>query len=118
MKWTTVMLAGFPIVCHAATSSGPHGMLLPAPCACDRRWHTKSVGASISHELLDKFGIGCIITAQFPYLRAADEWTPKALAAVRRKFDILMVWSIDRLGRSVLHVGNALAETEAARLRL
>src|ERR1700739_3135257 len=23
--------------------------------------------------------------------------------AVRRKFDILMVWSIDRLGRSVLH---------------
>jgi hypothetical protein len=32
--------------------------------------------------------------------------------AVRRRFDILMVWSIDRLGRSVLHVANALAELE------
>jgi hypothetical protein len=30
--------------------------------------------------------------------------------AVRRRYDILMVWSIDRLGRSVLHVANALAE--------
>jgi DNA invertase Pin-like site-specific DNA recombinase len=30
--------------------------------------------------------------------------------AVRRRFDILMVWSIDRLGRSVLHVANALAK--------
>ena len=29
--------------------------------------------------------------------------------AVRRRFDVLMVWSIDRLGRSVLHVANALA---------
>ena len=29
--------------------------------------------------------------------------------AVRRRYDILMVWSIDRLGRSVLHVANALA---------
>ena len=27
--------------------------------------------------------------------------------AVRRRFDVLMVWSIDRLGRSVLHVANA-----------
>src|SRR3954453_21560012 len=33
---------------------------------------------------------------------------------VRRRFDILMVWSIDRLGRSVLHVANALAELDAA----
>ena len=31
-----------------------------------------------------------------------------------RRFDILMVWSIDRLGRSVLHVANALAELDAA----
>jgi DNA invertase Pin-like site-specific DNA recombinase len=38
--------------------------------------------------------------------------------AVRRKFDILMVWSIDRLGRSVLHVANALAELDAAGIRL
>jgi DNA invertase Pin-like site-specific DNA recombinase len=31
--------------------------------------------------------------------------------AVRRRYcDVLMVWSIDRLGRSVLHVANALAE--------
>ena len=35
--------------------------------------------------------------------------------AVRRKFDILMVWSIDRLGRSVLHVANALAGTRCCR---
>ena len=38
--------------------------------------------------------------------------------AVRRKFDILMVWSIDRLGRSVLNVSNALAELDAAGIRL
>ncbi len=38
--------------------------------------------------------------------------------AVRRKFDILAVWSIDRLGRSVLHVANALAELDAAGVAL
>jgi hypothetical protein len=38
--------------------------------------------------------------------------------ATRRRFDILMVWSIDRLGRSVLHVANALAELDAAGVRL
>jgi DNA invertase Pin-like site-specific DNA recombinase len=38
--------------------------------------------------------------------------------AVRRRFDILLVWSIDRLGRSVLHVANALAELNAAGIRL
>jgi DNA invertase Pin-like site-specific DNA recombinase len=38
--------------------------------------------------------------------------------AVRRRFDVLMVWSIDRLGRSVLHVANALAEVDAAGIRL
>jgi DNA invertase Pin-like site-specific DNA recombinase len=37
---------------------------------------------------------------------------------VRRRFDILMVWSIDRLGRSVLHVANALAELDAAGVAL
>ncbi len=38
--------------------------------------------------------------------------------AVRRRYDILIVWSIDRLGRSVLHVSNALAELDAAGIRL
>jgi DNA invertase Pin-like site-specific DNA recombinase len=38
--------------------------------------------------------------------------------AVRRRFDVLMVWSIDRLGRSVLHVANALAELDAVGTRL
>jgi DNA invertase Pin-like site-specific DNA recombinase len=38
--------------------------------------------------------------------------------AVRRRFDILMVWSIDRLGRSVLRVANALAELDAAGVAL
>ena len=38
--------------------------------------------------------------------------------AMRRRFDILMIWSIDRLGRSVLHVANALAEVDAAGIRL
>src|SRR5262249_50414698 len=38
--------------------------------------------------------------------------------AARWRFDILMVWSIDRLGRSVLHVANALAELDAAGIRL
>jgi DNA invertase Pin-like site-specific DNA recombinase len=37
---------------------------------------------------------------------------------VRRRFDILMCWSIDRLGRSVLHVANALAELDASGVRL
>jgi DNA invertase Pin-like site-specific DNA recombinase len=34
--------------------------------------------------------------------------------AVRRKFDVLMVWSIDRMGRSTATVTAALAELEAA----
>lgn len=34
--------------------------------------------------------------------------------AVRRRFDVLMVWSIDRLGRSTAMVANALAELDAA----
>ena len=37
---------------------------------------------------------------------------------MRRRFDVLMVWSIDRLGRSVLHVANALAELDAAGVAL
>lgn len=36
--------------------------------------------------------------------------------ADRRKFDTLIVWSIDRLGRSILHVANAMAELDAAGL--
>jgi DNA invertase Pin-like site-specific DNA recombinase len=38
--------------------------------------------------------------------------------AVRRRFDVLMVWSIDRLGRSVLHVATAMAEMDAAGVAL
>src|SRR5277367_1255399 len=38
--------------------------------------------------------------------------------AVRRRFDVLMVWSIDRLGRSVLHVASAMAELDAAGVAL
>ena len=38
--------------------------------------------------------------------------------AVRGRYDIAMVWSIDRLGRSVLHVANALAELDAASVAL
>ena len=38
--------------------------------------------------------------------------------AVRRRFDVLMVWSIDRLGRSVLHVANAMAGMDAAGVSL
>lgn len=34
--------------------------------------------------------------------------------AVRRRFDVLMVWSIDRLGRSTAMVATALGELEAA----
>jgi DNA invertase Pin-like site-specific DNA recombinase len=35
-------------------------------------------------------------------------------AATRRQFDVLMFWSIDRLGRSTAMVATALAELEAA----
>lgn len=38
--------------------------------------------------------------------------------AVRRKFDVTMCWSIDRLGRSVLHVANAMAELDSAGVAL
>jgi DNA invertase Pin-like site-specific DNA recombinase len=38
--------------------------------------------------------------------------------AMRRRFDVLMVWSIDRLGRSVLHVASAMAEMDAAGVAL
>ena len=34
--------------------------------------------------------------------------------AVRRRFDVLLVWSIDRLGRSTAMVASTLAELEAA----
>ena len=33
--------------------------------------------------------------------------------AGRRKFDIVLVWKLDRFGRSVRHLVNALAELEA-----
>ena len=35
-------------------------------------------------------------------------------AAVRRRYDVLMVWSIDRMGRSTATVATALAELETA----
>jgi hypothetical protein len=34
--------------------------------------------------------------------------------AMRRRFGVLLVWSMDRLGRSVLHVAQAMAELDAA----
>jgi DNA invertase Pin-like site-specific DNA recombinase len=38
--------------------------------------------------------------------------------AVRGRFQVIMVWSIDRLGRSVLHVASAVAELDAAGVAL
>jgi DNA invertase Pin-like site-specific DNA recombinase len=38
--------------------------------------------------------------------------------AVRGRFQVLMVWSIDRLGRSVLHVASAMAEMDVAGVAL
>src|SRR5665213_34417 len=38
--------------------------------------------------------------------------------AMRRRFDVLLVWSMDRLGRSVLHVALAMAELDAAGVAL
>ena len=38
--------------------------------------------------------------------------------AVRGRFHVCMCWSIDRLGRSVLHVANAMAELDAAGVAL
>jgi DNA invertase Pin-like site-specific DNA recombinase len=38
--------------------------------------------------------------------------------AVRGRFGVLMVWSIDRLGRSVLHVASAMAEMDSAGVAL
>ena len=38
--------------------------------------------------------------------------------AVRRRFDVLLIWSIDRLGRSVLRVAQAMAELDAAGVAL
>jgi len=38
--------------------------------------------------------------------------------AVRGRFGVLMIWSIDRLGRSVLHVASAMAEMDAAGVAL
>jgi DNA invertase Pin-like site-specific DNA recombinase len=38
--------------------------------------------------------------------------------AMRRRFDVLPVWSMDRLGRSVLHVAEAMAELDAAGVAL
>ena len=38
--------------------------------------------------------------------------------AMRRRFDVLLIWSMDRLGRSVLHVAQAMAEMEAAGVAL
>jgi DNA invertase Pin-like site-specific DNA recombinase len=38
--------------------------------------------------------------------------------AMRRRFDVLLVWSMDRLGRSVLHVAQVMAELDAASVAL
>src|ERR1019366_3870723 len=38
--------------------------------------------------------------------------------AMRRRFDVLLVWSMDRLERSVLHVALAMAELDAAGVAL
>jgi DNA invertase Pin-like site-specific DNA recombinase len=38
--------------------------------------------------------------------------------AMRRRFDVLLVWSMDRLGRSVLHVAQAMAELGVAGVAL
>ena len=38
--------------------------------------------------------------------------------AMRRRFDVLLIWSMDRLGRSVLHVAQAMAEMDAAGVAL
>lgn len=38
--------------------------------------------------------------------------------AVRGRFNVLMIWSIDRLGRSVQHVSAAMAELDAAGVAL
>jgi len=38
--------------------------------------------------------------------------------AMRRRFDVLLVWSMDHLGRSVLHVAPAMAELDAAGVAL
>ncbi|WP_237213000.1 recombinase family protein [Falsiroseomonas oryziterrae] len=38
--------------------------------------------------------------------------------AARRRFDVVLVWSMDRLGRSVLHVALATAELDAAGVAL
>ena len=38
--------------------------------------------------------------------------------AMRRKYDVLLVWSMDRLGRSVLHVAQAMVELDAAGVAL
>ena len=37
---------------------------------------------------------------------------------MRRRFDVLVIWSMDRLGRSVLHVAQATAEMDAAGVAL
>jgi DNA invertase Pin-like site-specific DNA recombinase len=37
---------------------------------------------------------------------------------MRRRFDVCLVWSMDRLGRSVLHVAQAMAELDAAGVAL
>ena len=55
------------------------------------------------------------------------KWPPKAFAGlwegfkwpeVRGRFQILMVWSIDRPNRSVLHVNTAMVEMDAAGVSL
>ena len=38
--------------------------------------------------------------------------------ASRRRFDLLLVWSMDRLGRSVLHVAQAMAELDSVGVAL
>jgi DNA invertase Pin-like site-specific DNA recombinase len=38
--------------------------------------------------------------------------------AMRRCFDVLLIWSMDRLGRSVLHVAKAMAELDVAGVAL
>jgi hypothetical protein len=87
--------------CSVSAVSPYYGLLLirnsklrcwPISCACSR--------------------IPCVFALGFSV--GVPAFNQMLKAAVRGRFRVLMVWSIDRLGRSVLHVASAMAEMAAA----
>ena len=100
----------------ASISSRTSIPLTSAPAAVIRRLYRLMVaernGWQIVQEFVDKGISGAKGREQRPAFDAL--WK----GAIRREFDVVMVWAVDRLGRSLSHLVNFLSEIHAKNVDL